>query len=92
MRCGIKFCGGCNPKYDRARAVEELKSSLDCEIDFEYASEDGHYDVLLVVCGCPNCCASYEQYDTRSGVVKLWDETRIEQASMDIMKSLNGGM
>ena len=25
MRIGIKYCGGCNPRYDRVAAVKELQ-------------------------------------------------------------------
>lgn len=25
MKVGIKYCGGCNPRYDRVAAVNQLK-------------------------------------------------------------------
>ena len=28
MKCGVKFCGGCNPRYDRGAAYREIKDEL----------------------------------------------------------------
>jgi len=79
MICGVKFCGGCNPKYDRGAVYETIKERLQNEIDFEYAKEGRMYDVLLVIGGCTNCCASYDQYLTKRGIVKIWDLEDLEK-------------
>jgi hypothetical protein len=36
------------------------------EITFDSAAEGVVYDALLVVCGCANCCASVNQYASRT--------------------------
>ena len=79
MKCGVKFCGGCNPRYDRGSGYEAIKENLQEEIDFEYAEEGVAYDVLLVFGGCTNCCASYDQYVTKRGVIKVWDLEDIDK-------------
>ena len=28
MKIGIKYCGGCNPRYDRSQEVEKLKKKF----------------------------------------------------------------
>ena len=28
LRCTVKFCGGCNPRYDRGEAYQTVRSSL----------------------------------------------------------------
>lgn len=28
MKIGIKYCGGCNPRYDRNQEVEKLKKNF----------------------------------------------------------------
>lgn len=78
MKCGVRFCGGCNPRYDRGNALEEIKKSLS-DVEFEYACEGVTYDVILVIGGCTNCCASYEQFKTREGVIKMWDYGDIDR-------------
>jgi len=60
MRIGIKYCGGCNPRFNRRVFVERLIDDF-IEASFEPASEKEIYDIVLVVCGCSNACASYEK-------------------------------
>lgn len=77
MKCGIRFCGGCNPRYDRGKAFRNIKESL-VNIDFLHAVEDEEYDCLLVIGGCTNCCASYEQFNVKGDIFKMWDESHLE--------------
>lgn len=58
MKLALKYCGGCNPRYDRSRAVEELKRRLP-RLSFLRPGEAGA-DAALVVCGCTAACASTE--------------------------------
>lgn len=77
MKCGVRFCGGCNPRYDRGKAFGNIKEAL-VNIDFFHAVEDEEYDCLLVIGGCTNCCASYEQFNVKGDVFKMWDESHLE--------------
>jgi len=91
LHCGVKFCGGCNSRYERREALEKLKSLFVDRVDFEHAKEDINYDVLVVIGGCTNCCASYEQYSTKNGVFKMWEEVGIERISESIEKIIKNG-
>jgi len=77
MKCGVKFCGGCNPRYDRGDAFRQIRDELS-DIDFVHAEEGDAIDNLLVIGGCTACCASYEQYDVKGNVFKMWDKDHIE--------------
>ena len=57
MRIGIKYCGGCNPRYDRVAAVKELQRRHP-EWTVEPAGEGGQ-EYILVVCGCTAVCAGH---------------------------------
>ena len=59
MRVGVKYCGGCNPRYDRVELVRCLMEERpeDC---FEMARPGVEYDQLLVVCGCQVQCADIQ--------------------------------
>lgn len=72
MKCGVRFCGGCNPRYDRGAALEEIKKHFK-EVDFVHAAEGVSHDLLLVIGGCSNCCADFDQFKTEGGVLKIWD-------------------
>lgn len=60
MKIGIKYCGGCNPIYNRSEAVSQIVSSYP-EIEFEPAKQDTHYDHILIINGCGRSCAGYEE-------------------------------
>lgn len=54
-KIGIKYCGGCNPLFDRKKYVQELERENG--VPLEIAVEELEYDLIYVVCGCPVCCA-----------------------------------
>ena len=87
MLIGVKFCGGCNPRYDRGKAFEAIKQQLDGTAELAIAEEGTEYDILLVIGGCTNCCASYGQYRAKNDTILMWDENHIEDI---IMKIKNG--
>jgi hypothetical protein len=61
LRIGIKFCGGCNPEYDRAfvagRIIEGLKGKAKV-----VPLEEGEVDVVIAVEGCPTACADLDSF------------------------------
>ena len=56
------------------------------DVDFVHAEEGELHDLLLVIGGCTNCCASYEQFESKLGVLKMWDKTHIERICDEIEK------
>lgn len=63
-----KYCGGCNPRYDRKAAVEAIESRLG-EI-LQYAKKEEMYEELYVVCGCPAACVDITDYQAKK-VIKI---------------------
>ena len=86
MLVGVKFCGGCNPRYDRGKALETIKAAMLEEAEFVIAEEGAEYDQLLVIGGCTNCCASFSQYKTKQDVTKIWDGSHIEETINNLKK------
>lgn len=60
LKAAIKFCGGCNPRYDRGQRYEDFKQRLASVATFELPQEGVHYDFLLVIAGCHACNYEYE--------------------------------
>ena len=58
MKIGVKFCGGCNPTYDRKKFLDRTIEEYPF-YEFEMAQPDVRYPELLVICGCQRCCADY---------------------------------
>lgn len=56
MNIGVKYCGGCNPLYNRSEYVKELQKQRPSD-SFFFAGE-GCFDKVYVVCGCERMCPS----------------------------------
>ncbi len=54
-RIGIKYCGGCNPTYERVEMVEKIKFLVGGQFDFLPYDREG-LDGLLLVQGCERAC------------------------------------
>lgn len=52
---GVRYCGGCNPRYDRVALMKRLQSFFP-EETFAAAQPGVRHPALVVVCGCPNQC------------------------------------
>ncbi len=60
MIIGIKYCGGCNPKYNRIDLVKNLMNEYNDAI-FETARDNVFYDLVIVICGCSSSCVNHEK-------------------------------
>ena len=67
MRVGVRYCGGCNPRFDRVAAVGRLAAACP-RAALEGAEPGRMYDLLLIVGGCPACCAGREGLEGRARV------------------------
>ncbi len=57
---GIKFCGGCNPRFDRGQAFAKIKEQLSDLFEFETIDITKHYKAVLIIRGCGGCGFEYE--------------------------------
>ncbi len=60
LQCTVKFCGGCNPRYDRGDAYRQIREALSGTAQFSLPEAGQHYDVLLILRGCTGCEYLYE--------------------------------
>lgn len=100
-KIGIKFCGGCNPQFDRRKVFEHIIDSLEkhfaklsLNADIKCAEENTEYDYLILIGGCGNCCTSYNNSDAKI-VFKIRNEEdainaieAIEEATNELEKTL----
>ena len=71
MNVGVRFCGGCNPRYDRGQYYKDVMARYP-QHRYETAREGVMYDFLLVIGGCPACCADYSPFTYRA-MRKSWE-------------------
>ena len=71
MLIGVKYCGGCNPVYNRGRQVKRLQEQFP-EHDFDFAAGDmRECEIGLVVCGCVRACASVDGIEPKKKLFLL---------------------
>jgi len=65
LKVGIKYCGGCNPDYDRVALVKQLESRLQGKVEF-VSPENDHVDFVLAVEGCKTACADLSSFQGKT--------------------------
>ncbi len=55
MKRAVKYCGGCNPRYDRVAFVRSIEERLGESLPGAKPGEA--YDEIYVICGCSSRCA-----------------------------------
>lgn len=55
-RIGIKYCGGCNPTYERVQMIQKVQSLMEDRFFF-LPHDQQDLDLLLLMNGCPRACA-----------------------------------
>ena len=63
MKRAVKYCGGCNPRFDRAALVRTMEKRWGEPLPPARPGED--YDEVYVICGCSACCADTSQLTAR---------------------------
>lgn len=62
LRVGLKYCGGCNPRYDRVALAEDIKARLGRELEWASPGE-GDLDFVLAIEGCLTACADLSPFE-----------------------------
>ena len=60
-RIGLKYCGGCAPRYDRVSQVRAIEKELHGLISL-HPTDAMHLEAVLVVAGCPTCCVEVQGF------------------------------
>jgi hypothetical protein len=58
---GVKYCGGCNPEYDRVAVVRRIEKSLKDKAEFVRPESNG-VGLILAVEGCSTACADLSAF------------------------------
>lgn len=67
MKRAVKYCGGCNPRYDRVAFVRQLEKKLGVPLT---SAEAGIvYGELYVICGCSARCAEIDRFQAERVII-----------------------
>lgn len=78
MKIGIKYCGGCNPRYNRKDFLEKLKRDLQDMPCLEFTTDRKSANVILELSGCSNACVSQEN-DTIIPVIHITNHSNYDE-------------
>lgn len=75
VRVGLKFCGGCDPTFDRGEYYRAIDNAAAGRIDWRPLDEGG-FEAALVINGCPQACPVVEgRIDLNYRVVSVIDDS-----------------
>lgn len=81
MNICIKYCGGCNPRYDRKKIIDYLKNDFP-SINIILQSDNKTCDFVVVISGCIRSCVQHEHLQGKFGKIIIKD-----LKDYDILKS-----
>lgn len=74
----VRYCGGCNPRYDREALLERLTKAFP---EIEFRTQPGSApDAGMVICGCDAACAEVSGCAGSRGRIVVWKESAYEAA------------
>ena len=84
LKVGIKYCGGCNPGYDRVALADYVQQSLQGRVEF-IPMENTDIDLVLAIEGCKTCCADLSSFEGKQiqFVSQLEDAGKFLQSILD---------
>ena len=69
----LKYCGGCNPTYERSHIVRNLRRDLPILV-LENWKPEGHYGYALLICGCFQSCLHFTCSNAERGILEIHRE------------------
>jgi len=85
LRIGIKYCGGCNPFYERVEIVQRAQSDFNCRLLFVHHDQTD-IDGMIFMSGCQRACAVQDLNRTVPHYSVTWENDF--EALMGWLKSM----
>lgn len=86
MTIGIKYCGGCNPNYERGDIVARAKAEYP-DVCFEPYDPLESYTLVLIICGCLKECFTFHFQNSANGHIFIRNPGEYQRFS-EIMANL----
>ena len=84
-KVALKYCGGCDPAFDRVAYFNEIKSAARDRIDW-VRPDDPDFQVLLVINGCNTACPERDRpYERQGPVLSLRNKEMDPQRVVELL-------
>lgn len=84
VHVGLKYCGGCQARYDRMAALQTVRSLCPPGTVFEPVEAGREYDYILIINGCQAQCADRRGLRSRNGMYSLFQFSDPAEAAAEI--------
>ncbi len=74
MKVALKYCGGCDPGYERVDYYQAVKRAAGDGIEWT-TLDAGGWDAVLLICGCESACPE-DELPAGARVIKVTDDSR----------------
>jgi hypothetical protein len=74
-RIALKYCGGCNPGFDRVQYFNRIRTAAGDIIEW-VTLDDRDFEAVLVISGCETACPEESIDVTPARIVKVSDNKR----------------
>jgi hypothetical protein len=74
VKVALKYCGGCDPAYDRAEYFAKIAAAAGGSIQW-VRRDDPEHRAILLICGCARACPTEELSDDRPVICLKEDRT-----------------
>ena len=88
LRIGLKYCGGCNPEYNRADFVIQLEKRLKDQAIF-LPPDDENVDLILAIHGCATACADLSPYHGLK-IIHMTHNREVAEVVKELNERLHG--
>jgi len=89
-KVGIKYCGGCNPTYERVEMIEKITFRLGDQFLF-HRHGDEEVEALILVSGCQRACAGKDLIQEKNSCFSVTGEGDDEALVKWLTASLEKG-
>lgn len=89
MIIAVKFCGGCDPEYDRIEMFEKIKTAVGERVEWIF-SANAAAKWLLVINGCGRACADTADFQNSKTISICNKNNHIQKLLELIFESTEG--
>jgi hypothetical protein len=86
-RIALKYCGGCDPGFDRVQYFKKIQKAADGLIDW-VTLDEGDFEAVLIVSGCDTACPAGKMGTTDCGSRKIVSVRDDKSDPAEIVQSL----
>lgn len=83
----VKYCGGCNPRFDRSKAIKEIEKYVGFKI--EPYTDEVIPDIMIIIQGCKSECIIADDYKSKMKTLMINEIENLKTVTEEIQDLLS---